>query len=54
LVNQFTVMNHPRELPVTINRNDDEDSNRSRSPKFDAIVDARRSRHGMLRGGVGS
>ena len=47
-------MNHPRELAVTIHHDDDEDSNNSPNPTFDAIVQARLSRRSMLRGGVGS
>jgi uncharacterized protein len=47
-------MNHPRELAVTIHHDDDEDSNHSPNPTFDAIVQARLSRRSMLRGGVGS
>ncbi len=47
-------MNHPRELAVTIHHDDDEDSNHSPNPTFDAIVEARLSRRSMLRGGVGS
>ncbi len=46
-------MNHLRELAVTI-RDDDEDSNHSPNPTFDAIVQARLSRRSMLRGGVGA
>ena len=47
-------MNHPRELAVSMIRDDDEDSNHSPNPTFDAIVQARLSRRSMLRGGVGS
>jgi uncharacterized protein len=47
-------MNHPRELAVSMIRDDDEDSNHSPNPTFDAIVQARLSRRTMLRGGVGS
>ncbi len=47
-------MNHPRDLVFSSKHDDEEDSNHSPNPTFDAIVQARLNRRSMLRGGVGA
>ena len=47
-------MNHPRDLVLSRHHDDEEDSNRSSNPTFDAVVQARLNRRSMLRGGVGA
>ncbi len=47
-------MNHPRDLVFSRQHDDEEDSNRSLNPTFDAVVQARLNRRSMLRGGVGA
>jgi secreted PhoX family phosphatase len=47
-------MNSPRDLLLTPARDDEEDSNPTSNPRFEAVVQARLSRRGVLRGGVGA
>ena len=47
-------MNQPNDLPVARIDFNDEDSNRSANPTFHAVLQARMSRRGLLRGGAAS
>ena len=47
-------MNHRVDAPEQAIDFNNENSNTSANPTFDAVLDARLSRRGLLRGGVGS